>query len=241
MGWAVRLELHGRRFFCSNKEGESRIVTASLPSVVAPYARRTTRLRDGFTRMGFALGGEAGQRLVAGMGLTRSPAPLLRLLPAAQETAHSTPGVLGVHDFSCRRRICLGTILIALEKRIPVDLLPDREAEPVAKWVLAHPGGAIGSGDRGGASARGANLGAPNAKQGADRWHLTPEACPDQQTFFLRKQPHLKAATQIQQGPASSTQEAVSALPCSTGQSKRQAAEEPTLPSAACGTLSHHR
>ena len=43
-GWAVRLELHVRRFFCQNKECIRQIFTERLPSVVAPYARRTLRL-----------------------------------------------------------------------------------------------------------------------------------------------------------------------------------------------------
>ena len=240
MGCAVRLELHVRRFFCSNQECERRIFTERLPSVVAPYARRTTRLTDVFTLIGFALGGEAGKRLVIGMGLTTSPATLLRLIHAAQETAHSTPRVLGVDDFSFRRRISFGTILIDLEKRIPVDLLPDREAETFAKWLLAHPGVEIVRRDRGGDYARGANLGAPNAKQVADRWHLLKNFSESMQNFFLRKQPQLKAATQIQEVPSSSTEEAVSALPWYTGQSKRKAREEPTVPSGAGGTLSHH-
>ena len=67
-GWAVRLELHERRFFCQNKECLRRIFTERLPNVVAPYARRTTRLTDLFMLIGFALGGEAGKRLVDGMG-----------------------------------------------------------------------------------------------------------------------------------------------------------------------------
>ncbi len=72
-GWAVRLELHVRRFFCLNKECMRQIFTERLPHVVAPYARRTTRLTDLFTLIGFALGGEAGKRLVDGMGLETSP------------------------------------------------------------------------------------------------------------------------------------------------------------------------
>src|SRR5882724_9457658 len=69
MGVAVRLELHVRRFFCVNPECKRQIFTERLPTVVEPYARRTTRLTDVFILIGFALGGEAGQRLVAGMGL----------------------------------------------------------------------------------------------------------------------------------------------------------------------------
>ena len=67
-GWAVRLELHVRRFFCQNKACTHQIFTERLPNVVAPYARRTMRLTDLFTLIGFALGGEAGKRLVDGMG-----------------------------------------------------------------------------------------------------------------------------------------------------------------------------
>src|SRR5437588_10176526 len=43
-GWAVRLELHVRRFFCQNNECVRQIFTERLPGIVAPYARRTIRL-----------------------------------------------------------------------------------------------------------------------------------------------------------------------------------------------------
>ena len=56
MGCAVRLELHVRRFFCTNQECARQIFTERLPTVVAPYARRTTRLTDIFTLIGFADG-----------------------------------------------------------------------------------------------------------------------------------------------------------------------------------------
>src|SRR5689334_7477341 len=46
MGCAVRLELHVRRFFCPNPGCARLIFTERLPSVVAPYARRTLRLSD---------------------------------------------------------------------------------------------------------------------------------------------------------------------------------------------------
>jgi hypothetical protein len=54
MGCAVRLQLHVRRFFCSHSECARQIFTERLPSVVAPYARRTTRLTEVFTLIGFA-------------------------------------------------------------------------------------------------------------------------------------------------------------------------------------------
>ncbi len=71
MGCAVRLELQVRRFFCTNPACARQIFTERLPTVVAPYARRTSRLTDVLTLIGFALGGEAGRRLVEGMSLSR--------------------------------------------------------------------------------------------------------------------------------------------------------------------------
>jgi transposase len=103
MGCTVRLELHVRHFFCSNPECVQQIFTERLPSVVAPYARRTTRLTDLFTLIGFALGGEAGKRLVAGMGEEISPDTLLRLVRQQRESQVSTPRVLGVDDFCATR------------------------------------------------------------------------------------------------------------------------------------------
>ncbi len=196
MGCAVRLQLHVRRFFCPNPQCARQIFTERLPSVVDPYARRTTRLTDVFALIGFALGGEEGSRLVKGMGLATSPDTLLRLIRGQAESQMSTPRVLGVDDFSFCRRKTYGTILIDLEKRVPVDVLPDREATTLAQWLTEHPAVQIISRDRGGPYAEGAKLGAPDAQQIADHWHLLVNLSEALKPFFNRKQAHLKALVQ---------------------------------------------
>jgi len=164
MGCAVRLQLHVRRFFCSNSECARQIFTEQLPSVAAPYARRTTRLTKVLTLIGFALGGEAGKRLASSMSLVTSPDTLLRLICSQPEEQIPTPRVLGVDDFSFCKRKTYGTILLDLERRIPIDLLPAREATPLEKWLKEHAGVEIISRDRGGPDAEGARLGAPEAR-----------------------------------------------------------------------------
>ncbi len=194
VSYAVRLHLSTRRFFCLNPECPRKIFTERLPSVMVPYAHRTLRLTHVFTLIGFALGGEAGKRLVQAMELSTSPDTLLRLIQTAKEEEHPTPRVLGVDDFSFLRARKFGTILIDLEKRVPVELLPDREAETVATWLLAHPGVELMSRDRGGAYAEGARQGAPQATQCADRFHLLVNLSETLEVFFLNKRTALKEA-----------------------------------------------
>ena len=59
-----------------------------------------------------------------------------------------------------------------LERRRVLDLLPDRAAETLADWLRQRSGIKVVARDRSTEYARGVSLGAPEAAQVADRWHV---------------------------------------------------------------------
>jgi transposase len=83
-----------------------------------------------------------------------------------------SPQVFRVDEFALRKRHTYGTLLLDLERRRLLALLPTWEAAPVAQWLQAQPGVEVYVRDRAEAYAEAARTGAPTACQAADRLHL---------------------------------------------------------------------
>jgi transposase len=198
--WAhyrVRLHLRVRKWFCRNCHCRRRIFTERLPTVAAPWARRTLRLAQRLVALGVALGGTAGVRLGHAWDLAVSRNTLLRGLRRRPLPVLPTPRVLEVDDWALRKRQTYGTILVDLERRQPVALLPNRTAETVAQWLREHPGVEVIARDRSTAYAEGARQGAPAATQVADRFHLLQNLREALDQVFLTHEKTLDAVNDL--------------------------------------------
>jgi hypothetical protein len=168
----VQLQLHLRRFRCDNLHCRRTTFTEPVPGLVTPYARRSRRLRAEQRQIALDLGGEPGARLARRQGMTVSPDTLLRLARSLPEGEAPSPRCLGLDDFALRKGQIYGTLFVDLEAHQPIDLIPERSAEAVEQWLLAHPGVEVITRDRSTEYADGASRGAPHAIQVADRFHL---------------------------------------------------------------------
>ena len=95
-----------------------------------------------------------------------------RLYQIVQILGLATGGRLGIDDFSFRRGRKFGTIVVDLQTRKVLDVLPDRTADTSAAWMSTHPDIEVVSRDRGGDYAAAARKAVPGATQTADRFHL---------------------------------------------------------------------
>lgn len=169
---AVQLQLRVRTFFCSITACPRRIFTERLPTVMAPWARRTARLAQQQQQLGLALGGNASTRLAADLDRSASRNTFLRLVRQLPLPEPAPPEVIGIDDWAWLKGQRYGTIIVDLERHKPIALLEDRNAETLAAWLQQHPTIRIVARDRAGTYADAANNGAPQAIQVADRFHL---------------------------------------------------------------------
>ena len=171
-GRRVTLALTVRKFVCGSPDCPRKIFTERLPALVQSYARITNRLSELLQTLGFATCGELGERLAPKLGMCASGPTLLRRMRAVCIPPPKCVRILGIDDWAWKKGQTYGTILVDLETRRPIELLPDRSTETVKAWLRTHPEVEIVSRDRGGEYAAAAKQGAPQAQQIADRFHL---------------------------------------------------------------------
>jgi transposase len=169
LGCEARLELAVRRLYCRNPACSRQTFVERLPGLIEPRAQRKDRLATTQGRVGVAMGGEAGARMLQRIGMPTSGDTVLRLVRRLPLPRRPAPRVLDVDDWARRKGQTYGTILVDLERHRVVDLPLDRSAPTLAGWLRRRRGIRTVARDRSTEYARGIGLGAPQAVQVANR------------------------------------------------------------------------
>jgi hypothetical protein len=101
-----------------------------------------------------------------------SPDTLLRRVKRLNDGSAPPPRLGGIDHWAWRKGRRYGTIVVDLEPGDVVDLLPDRDAKTVKKWLDDHPSVEVISRDRSSSYAQAAAEAAPEARQVAETGSL---------------------------------------------------------------------
>ncbi len=190
---SVQVRLRVRRFWCDGPTCPQRTFAERLPDLAPLRARRTPRLTQALCTIGMVAGGEAGARLATSLRMPTSGDTLLRLLRATSSPEDDPPpNVIGIDDFALRKGRTYGTLIVDLERRRAIDLLPERSAEVVAARLRALPDLTVVARDRSHEYARAVSAGAPQATQVADRFHLLGSLREAVERYVHRVRPELR-------------------------------------------------
>ncbi|WP_224995226.1 ISL3 family transposase [Cesiribacter sp. SM1] len=195
-GKVVELRLCTRKFFCQQQGCPRKIFAQQQESCLKRYGRRLLRVGEQVICIGCEMGAKPGARICRLIGLPLSASTVLRNIKGCPTSEPDTPSILGVDDFAFRKRETYVTILVDLEKRKPIDLLPDREGKTLEAWLLAHPGIAIVSRDRSSVYAHAITRACPDAVQVADRWHLLKNLGENTTQFLDRQRSLIRETAQ---------------------------------------------
>ena len=176
-GRSVTITIVARRFRCDFASCPKQIFTERFGAeVLAPSARRTSRLEIIVHHLGLALGGRPAEGFAKRLMLPVSKDTLLRVVRRRSLEPPEPLRVVGIDDWAYRRNHRYGTIVCNLERRRVVALLPDRERATAQAWLALRPEIEIVARDRGGAYSEAVAKALPHATQVADRWHLMENA-----------------------------------------------------------------
>ncbi|MEV6576514.1 ISL3 family transposase, partial [Streptomyces sp. NPDC051577] len=176
-GRRVVVHLRVRRLSCPVLGCSRQTFREQIPGLLEPHQRRTVRLAGQIAQVARELCGRAAVRLAGLLAMPVSRSTELRHLRRLPRPRQAVPQVIGVDDFALKKRHRYATIVTNAETGERIDVLPDRTADTLEKWLREHPGAQIVCRDGSATYAEAVRRALPDAVQVSDRWHLWHNLC----------------------------------------------------------------
>jgi Transposase len=146
--------------------------TPRLPQVTSPHGRFSFGLHQFLGQLGREQGGASGVRSAQLQGMQVTSRAILRFMHALALPPIVDPQVIGIDDWAWKRGQRYGSIVVDLERKKPIALLPDRSQQTVTQWLKRYPTINIVARDRSKEFAAAIKEALPEASHVADRWHV---------------------------------------------------------------------
>ena len=132
------------------------------------------------------------QRQLEGVQVTARA--ILRFMQALPLPAIAPPRVIGLDEWAWKRGQRYGALVVDLERKKPIALLPDRSKPTVVQWLRRYPTINIVARDRSKEFAAAITEALPHAQHVADRWHLAKNLTEHLDKVVFRRWKHLTKA-----------------------------------------------
>jgi transposase len=205
-GRSLVLKFLVRKWICPEVSCPRKIFAERFPELVQRYARMTDRLTKILPSVGVMTNGADAAQIASSFGVPTTAKTIIRRVLKLPLPNEGEVTKVGIDEWAWKKGHRYGTILVDLEKRRVGQLLADRSVETSKAWLCKHPEIDLVSRDRGKSFREAATLGAPQAKQAVDRFHLQKNFAEALEKFFRKQEQVLKKVTQRSTGTTRSAE-----------------------------------
>jgi len=174
LGKTVYLDIIAHEYKCENELCDASTFVEDFNGFLSYYGRMTERCADFVCTLAMETNCEGSARICNAMNLKTSGDSIIRLLTKRfnQQSALTCSDVIGVDDFSFKKRHIYGTIIVDGETHNTIAVLEGRNGDSLKEWLQKNKHIKTVTRDRASAYAKVISEVLPDAIQIADRFHL---------------------------------------------------------------------
>jgi transposase len=171
---SVYLEIKAHEYTCTNPKCEVKTLVENFNGFLNYYSRMTERCADFICTLALETSCEGCARICSKMNIKTSGDSIIRLLVKRYESQAPAEcgSVIGVDDFSFKKRHTYGTIIVDEGTHKPIAILDGRDGKTLKEWLKRNRHVKLITRDRASAYAKVIEEVLPDAMQIADRFHL---------------------------------------------------------------------